>query len=80
MCFLLHPVRYETLPCVFGIGLQQPLNRLNTYCSTDNPTQRLSQIVLTGMVFDQLGETTDSVHKLVAVMAKARMDQQQLAG
>ena len=36
MCFLLHPVRYKTLPCVFGIGPQQPLNRLNTYYSRDS--------------------------------------------
>ena len=51
------------------------------YYGTDHGPicQRLSQIVLTGVAFGRLAEASESVHKLVAVMAKARVEQQQLA-
>ena len=51
------------------------------YYDTDHGPicQRLSQIVLTGVAFGRLAEASESVHKLVAVMAKARVEQQQLA-
>ena len=42
-------------------------------------TQRLAQLTLTGVAFGRFGEASDTVHKLVAIMAKTRVEKQTLA-
>ena len=50
------------------------------YGTEDGPiSQRLATLILTGVSFGRFGEMSDTVHKLVAIMAKARVEQQTLA-
>ena len=46
----------------------------------DGPiSQRLATLILVGAAFGRFGEAADTVHKLVTVMAEARVKQQTLA-
>ena len=50
------------------------------YDTMDGPiSQRLATLSLTGASFGRFCETTDTVHNLVAIMAKARVEKQSLA-
>ena len=81
-----HPVRGERAVERRVLAIKQEYKTAaatadQRYYGTDTGpiTQRLGQMVLTGVAFGRLAEASDSVHKLVAVMAKARVEQQQLA-
>ena len=53
---------------------------LRNYDMEEGPiSQRLASLIVTGASFGRFGECSDSVLKLVAVMAKARVEQQTLA-
>ena len=51
------------------------------YYQVDNGpiSQRLATLDLVGVAFGRFGEASESVHNLVAVLAKARVKQQELA-
>ena len=50
------------------------------YDTMDGPiSQRLATLIITGCSFGRFCESTETTHKLVSVMAKARVEQQSLA-
>ena len=50
------------------------------YGTMDGPiSQRLASLVLTGASFGRFGEAAETVHTMVAIMAKARVEKQSLA-